>query len=1052
MYDFEKIKSFLIKETSFAVNPGNTLQTFNFLNLNELIDTFLLLLQYKSQEKELEETGNKILNAISLFSNDIIEVERLNIGIENLATAFESYLKIIAELKYSKNEPVKFYGDSVNYLGLISTTMGNLLLGKVAKVSPTNNSVPQIYAPIVTFSYSLTTIEDNIYENVRKLRNEVHTTPSRSLVDVFKHFRDCISAYYFALQENLVIIRPYIDSIFTFLEASKVTYEKQNNLFINIDSGEYRLVDDIDWTELDVVEKIENESDSVEIVKEPVLTTLETNSCLWLIGEPGSGKTTSLQAYLYYETKKILASGYINSERIPVIIEARLFNSATTLLEFVSNTTKISKNIISNLLLNDNLKFLIDGINELPHEIQISIQKDVKALRLEYEDMSTIISSRRYGFSKILDFKVYELLPLTIDQIENYIKKYIKDSNKSQRIFNQILQADELIMDFARNPMLLKMLIQVGVKEQIQSNFGLLFQKFINEIFVREKEKILQIDEIIKEKALSDVAYKMKDKSYRAIDQDEMLGSFSETIRKWNENVSPIKLLTQLLDNRLLIINENKQISFFHELVLEYFASLKLKEIFPVQPTIVIDLSKNSEWGESIIMMACIVSNPDILISQIYKLNIILSARCISAGSKVSATIMDNILDECSSRLQNEEDVEHETITALLELSTPDSFRLVVKHLAEKRYSFTIALNRCQRPEIIATKLLDFGLTGKNRIRQCLKVFTGKPNTSSFINSPAVSNAQILLMSNELEYEDLFLIKELGISNNAADVVKQRTLYVINNSEIRSRIFTQACMLLAQIKPEQIVFENIKVKLQIEVSKSNMGADLYRIHKIIKSLPKIIDISQVVNILLPKLKEKKYYRLLLLYIETISPPHINGVSQEQFILSVAQDMALNKKTTTILEYYIKYPLLISKEVLIQGFNNCLQIPLSGESFKYISEVYSFLTAGQKNEIVEAILNMNNSQLKTSSVLKWINKLNLLPYFNNIAIITKSFGHFGFAQKIGSSDIYHFKIKKGDIKPGKKTRFLRIKKTKKSLISNGTNKKPIYPSITECEFF
>ncbi len=494
MGNLEQLRNFLFREVSIATNPDDVLDTYIFCNLNELTDTFLNLLIYQPQEKEIEETGKKILPALLQFSNDTIEVERLNTAIENIATGFESFLKLIAELKYGNSEPLKYKGNGVQYLGLLSTTMGKLLEGKVEKVNPRDNSIPNLLAPIVTFSYTSVNIRDKIYDNIRQLRNEVHLTPSRSMNELFKHFRDCISAYFFAIEENIAIIRPFVDPVFGYLQNLKTDYERQNNFFVNIDSEE-SIESSKEWADLEVLEIFENRNGGdKEIIKMPVLKAIEDNSCLWLIGEPGSGKTTSIQAYLFYEANKILNNGFLKDKKIPIIVEARLLTTSISIKEYILNSTKIDLQNFNSLIRNDNLKIFIDGINELPNEIQVNIQKEIESMLLDFEDLSLIISSRRYGFTKILDFKIFELLPLSIEQIEIYINKYISNQNKATTIFDQIVQSDGLLLDFARNPMLLKMIIQVGVRGQMQSNFGLLFKRFIEWIYEREKEKKVQFN------------------------------------------------------------------------------------------------------------------------------------------------------------------------------------------------------------------------------------------------------------------------------------------------------------------------------------------------------------------------------------------------------------------------------------------------------------------------------------------------------------------------------------------------------------------------------
>src|SRR5207248_9247426 len=78
--------------------------------------------------------------------------------------------KKIATVKYGE-DTIKLRGDGENYVGLLHTPLGELLIGKVGKVP--KSSAPIVFAPIVTFAYSDNTIRAGIYNHIRHLRNEI---------------------------------------------------------------------------------------------------------------------------------------------------------------------------------------------------------------------------------------------------------------------------------------------------------------------------------------------------------------------------------------------------------------------------------------------------------------------------------------------------------------------------------------------------------------------------------------------------------------------------------------------------------------------------------------------------------------------------------------------------------------------------------------------------------------------------------------------------------------------------------------------------------------
>ena len=121
-----------------------------FRATDELVDVLFKYLEFSTDEKLVAGVGQKVLSALKNVFEAHIDVSKLPGALEDLSTAFESYLKKVAVIK-AKNDLIKLLGDGVAYLGLVHTPLGGLLEGKVAKSNPRNNSIPTLLAPIVTF-------------------------------------------------------------------------------------------------------------------------------------------------------------------------------------------------------------------------------------------------------------------------------------------------------------------------------------------------------------------------------------------------------------------------------------------------------------------------------------------------------------------------------------------------------------------------------------------------------------------------------------------------------------------------------------------------------------------------------------------------------------------------------------------------------------------------------------------------------------------------------------------------------------------------------------
>ena len=79
-----------------------------------------------------------------------------------------------------------------------------------------------------------------------------------------------------------------------------------------------------------------------------------------------------------------------------------------------------------------------------------------------YEETSFLFTSRKYNFQAKFGLPVYELLPLSDDLILDFLQKNMPSENLGHRFFEKLTSADNLLLDFARNPLMLRMLTQVA--------------------------------------------------------------------------------------------------------------------------------------------------------------------------------------------------------------------------------------------------------------------------------------------------------------------------------------------------------------------------------------------------------------------------------------------------------------------------------------------------------------------------------------------------------------------------------------------------------------
>jgi len=453
-----------------------------------------------------------------------LDIERLPSAVEDLSTGFESFLKKIAVIRYGSDR-LRLHGDGVNYIGLLHTPLGGLLEGKVAKVNKYDKSVGDLHAPLVTFTYAESNVRETVYNHVRNLRNKIHNAPKHSLLELMQYFRLASAAYLFATEENLLAIRSKIDPLFTYLSTIRDSYRKWEHKYVELLGEEKRNVLLDNWPDLQALEWRDEAEDNLnagipwedqlsstqplQVATSPLRTSIlglpEAFQRLWLIGEAGAGKTTTLQRLAWSRAEELLNNGYL-TKPIPVLISANQIDGKHPPRRIASELMKVDVVYIDKLMRDGKLWLMIDAFNEIASSEQEDARRDIQHLLLEFDDAPIVLTSRKYGFKSFLDIPVFEVLPLTDEMIHDYLVQHLPTKNEAEKLFDQLTSSESLLLDFARSPLMLRMLTQVVKDGRPPSNRGQLFRLFMNWIFSRER-KTKQTETDVKAKCLSEVAF-----------------------------------------------------------------------------------------------------------------------------------------------------------------------------------------------------------------------------------------------------------------------------------------------------------------------------------------------------------------------------------------------------------------------------------------------------------------------------------------------------------------------------------------------------------------
>lgn len=274
-------------------------------------------------------------------------------------------------------------------------------------------------------------------------------------------------------------------------DAEKKKLEKEITRFIrenNLGSG--KLTHD-DFLYFSYVEPKDTDKTKFKKINEFLITpTLELNNnnrtfrCL-LEGNSGVGKTTLLKAItnifvientdtaefdesekLWYTELKTKIFTDHTKTYLPVFIEAKNTNDFSSDFDFLSLAYGYEKSLLENIVsCNDNVLFLIDGIEEVEETKRKLFEKAFTKYSKDHTNINVIVTTRYSGSFECVNEKngytKNTLQKLNFDSIYAYVKNSaIIENNQRDNILSFL--KNEEIKDFVCNPFMFERLVQAS--------------------------------------------------------------------------------------------------------------------------------------------------------------------------------------------------------------------------------------------------------------------------------------------------------------------------------------------------------------------------------------------------------------------------------------------------------------------------------------------------------------------------------------------------------------------------------------------------------------
>jgi DNA polymerase III delta prime subunit len=358
----------------------------------------------------------------------------------------------------------------------------------------------------------------------------------------------------------------------------------------------YTATDALLTLEAEVVQKEEIQADrekrtQKQIERLPVVEMLrkyglgEKREHLLLAGKPGSGKSTTLQRLCVEMAEIALAE---DLQPIPIFVQLKGDKPILTLIqaEFRRAKLRVTAEQIDDLLLEDKLVLLLDGVNEIPSE---QLRRELQDFRENNLTTPTIFTTRdlTVGGSLGIDNRL-EMRPLTEEQMREFVRKYLPEHG--DKLLGQLR---DRLREIAETPLLLKMLCEVFEPEtgRIPQNKAELFELFDRK-YQRHKEGVAISADFrrFQSEILQYLAFTMLQgdaqkptEVWLTLPRDRAEGMLEAWLKQRGETDPASKAkewLEDLVEHHLLqVAADPKQIEFHHQLFQEYYAARYLRSM-----------------------------------------------------------------------------------------------------------------------------------------------------------------------------------------------------------------------------------------------------------------------------------------------------------------------------------------------------------------------------------------------------------------------------------------------------------------------------------------
>jgi formylglycine-generating enzyme required for sulfatase activity len=311
-----------------------------------------------------------------------------------------------------------------------------------------------------------------------------------------------------------------------------------------------------------------------------ITEAMDKHCAFVILGEPGAGKTTTLQKIAFEQARQLLSNG---EGGVPLFVRLSQQGERAPFDFLKAEWEQRAGSDFADALAAGRVLLLADGINELPRDDRA---ERLKAWRLFAGDHCAdtnhiIFTGREKDYEGQLDLPRVRVEPLDDERIADYLQR-----NGADGLGELLDDPKTRLREMARNPFNLSLLVAAWRDNQRDmGNRGRLLEWFVGELFARE-ERLAHRGWLRREvqiTALAQLAFAMQEQGESTtLPLKTARAALPQTVEVDGDEIAlkPADLFRFARAATLLDPALDQDVRFYHHLLQEYFAALELLQRF----------------------------------------------------------------------------------------------------------------------------------------------------------------------------------------------------------------------------------------------------------------------------------------------------------------------------------------------------------------------------------------------------------------------------------------------------------------------------------------